>query len=66
MSTQKTEDGFRYNCDADGCRANYEGEGSFGQTFEEAKTHGWVARHGFVGNISTWRHYCPEHKGMKV
>ena len=45
-----------FECDADGCAAQHEGEGEFTEVWADAKSEGWRCRK--VGG--EWEHYCPK------
>lgn len=52
---------WTFDCDGAACRKNFEGsEGNdFRMAWSEARAAGWVNSQVYVGNISTWQHFCP-------
>jgi len=67
MSSEKTENGFKFECDGEHCgeilHPESLGRGSasrdFMESLEDAKAQGWVARQGRGG---VWQHFCPDCK----
>lgn len=46
-----------FECDADGCSAEYSGTGDFSEVWADAKDEGWRC---FKAG-DRWQHRCPEH-----
>lgn len=46
-----------FECDAMGCKADYSGDGTFGEVWAEAKSNGWRC----YKEVGGWVHYCPQH-----
>lgn len=55
---------WTFDCDGDGCHRNFEGSPTLDarSAWIECRDAGWVNSLEYEGNISTWRHFCPECK----
>lgn len=63
MSSELINGILHFNCDEPGCRKNFECQpGEFRSGWKEARDAGWGGRPVYEGNISTWKHACPEHE----
>lgn len=60
MSTDRIDNGTRFNCNEDGCHKNYESdELDFRAAWTEAKAAGWVTT---KTRDDEWGHLCPKCK----
>ena len=53
-----------FDCDGDGCHKNVQGDRGedFRAVWAGAKSYGWVNSVEYEGNVSRWKHYCPDCK----